>query len=179
MNDQEGKPGRSHIPLYDLASEVTQYYFHCKTQGLPTFKVRKLISTTFFFFLGLHPWYMEVPRLGVELELQLLAYTTASATTDLSCICDLHHSSQQHQILNSLSEARDQTSNLVFPSQIHFPLHHDGNSQHPPFDRKRVQELVSMFSNHSSTEHLFKYIGRDFISQEGYILPVKWFYPLF
>ena len=23
----------------------------------------------FFFFLGLHPWHMEVPRLGVKLEL--------------------------------------------------------------------------------------------------------------
>jgi len=29
--------------------------------------------------------YMEVPRLGVELELQLLAYTTATVTPDLSC----------------------------------------------------------------------------------------------
>ena len=29
----------------------------------------------FFFFLGLHPWRMEVPRLGVESELQLLAYS--------------------------------------------------------------------------------------------------------
>ena len=28
----------------------------------------------FFVFLGLHPQYMEVPRLGVEWELQLLAY---------------------------------------------------------------------------------------------------------
>ena len=48
---------------------------------------------------------MEVPRLGVELELQLLAYTTATATAtpDLSCLCDLHHSSQQCQILNPLS----------------------------------------------------------------------------
>ena len=32
-----------------------------------------------FCFLGPHPWNMEVPKLGVELELQLLAYTTASA----------------------------------------------------------------------------------------------------
>ena len=29
---------------------------------------------------------MEVPRLGLELELQLLAYPTATATWDLSCI---------------------------------------------------------------------------------------------
>ena len=32
-----------------------------------------------FFFLGLYPWHMEVPRPGVELNLQLLAYTTATA----------------------------------------------------------------------------------------------------
>ena len=30
-----------------------------------------------FFFLGPHPWHMEVPRLWVKLELQLQAYTTA------------------------------------------------------------------------------------------------------
>ena len=43
---------------------------------------------------------MEVPRLGVKLKLQLPAYTTATATPDPSCICDLHHhSSQQCQIL--------------------------------------------------------------------------------
>ena len=31
---------------------------------------------------------MEVPRLGVESELQLPAYTTATATQDLSRACD-------------------------------------------------------------------------------------------
>ena len=50
---------------------------------------------------------MEVPRLGVESELQLLAYTTATETPDPSHVCDLHHSSWQHGILNPLSEARD------------------------------------------------------------------------
>ena len=36
----------------------------------------------FFFlhFLGLHLWHMEVSRLGNESELQLLAYTTATAS---------------------------------------------------------------------------------------------------
>ena len=33
-------------------------------------------------------------------ELQPLAYSTATAMLDLSCICNLYHSSQQHQILN-------------------------------------------------------------------------------
>ena len=42
-----------------------------------------------------HPWNMEVPRLGVESQLQLLAYATATAISDLSCVCDLQHSSWQ------------------------------------------------------------------------------------
>ena len=63
---------------------------------------------------------MEIPRIGVELELQLPAYATATATSDLSHICNLHHSSQQHQILNPLSEARDGTHNRMVPSWICF-----------------------------------------------------------
>ena len=52
---------------------------------------------------------MEVLRLGADSELQLLVYTTDTATPDLSHICDLHHSLQQHWIFNPVSEARDQT----------------------------------------------------------------------
>ena len=63
---------------------------------------------------------MEVPRLGVKSEIQMPAYTTAIATWDPSCICDLHHSSQQCQILNPLSEARGRTLNPTVPSWIHF-----------------------------------------------------------
>jgi len=52
---------------------------------------------------------MEVPRLGIKLELQLPAYTTATAAMLdwRSRFCDLHHSSWQCGILNPLSEARD------------------------------------------------------------------------
>ena len=56
---------------------------------------------------------MEVPRLGVELELQLLAYATATATMDPSPTCDLCRDLQQCQIFNPLSEARDQTHILM------------------------------------------------------------------
>ena len=52
---------------------------------------------------------MEVSSLGVELELQLLVYTTTTATLDPSRICDLRHSSWQCRILNPLSGGRDQT----------------------------------------------------------------------
>ena len=43
-----------------------------------------LVEFIFVCFLGLHLWNMEVPRLGVELELQLPDYTTATAMQDLS-----------------------------------------------------------------------------------------------
>ena len=74
----------------------------------------------FLLFLGPHPWHMEAPRLGVESELQLPAYTRATATPDPRSVCDRHHSSWQHQILYPLSEARDQTCNLMVPSRICF-----------------------------------------------------------
>ena len=73
-----------------------------------------------FFFLGLHFFrvHMEIPRLGVELELQLPAYTTPT-TPNLSHIFDLHHSSQQCCIFNPW-EARDLTCVLIDTSQVHF-----------------------------------------------------------
>ena len=77
-------------------------------------------QTDFFFFLGPHLRPMDVPRLGIELELQLPASTTATATWDPSHGCDLDHSSGQRQIPDPLSEARDQTHILVDTSWIRF-----------------------------------------------------------
>ena len=70
--------------------------------------------------LGRHLQHREVPRPGVESERQLPAYTTATAMQDPSHVCDLHHNSRQHRILNPLSEARDGTHILLDPSWIHF-----------------------------------------------------------
>ena len=72
---------------------------------------------------------MEVPGLGAELELQLQAFATATAMPDLSHICDLHQSLQQHWILNPLSEARDQTCILMDISWVLNLLSHNTNSQ--------------------------------------------------
>ena len=63
-------------------------------------------------------WHVEVPRLGVELELQPPAYATATAMWDLSHVCDLHYSSRQRWILHPLSEPRDQIRILMVPSQV-------------------------------------------------------------
>ena len=80
------------------------------------FRISLLI---FFFFLGSYQQHMEVPSLGVESELQLPSCTTATATLDPSCVFN-PHSSRQCWIVNPLSEARDQTGNLVVPSWICF-----------------------------------------------------------
>ena len=72
----------------------------------------------FFFFSGPQLQHLEAPRLRVDSELQLPACTTAATTWDLSHICDLHHSSWQHWILNPLSEARDRTGILMVTRQV-------------------------------------------------------------
>ena len=61
-----------------------------------------LFFAFFFLFLGPHLWHMKYPRLGVDSDAILATYTTATATWDLSHICDLHRSSWQYQILNTL-----------------------------------------------------------------------------
>ena len=64
--------------------------------GTPANFVNFLINV----FLGLHQQHMEVPRLGVESELQLLVYTTAIARWDPNPVCDPHHSSWKCWILS-------------------------------------------------------------------------------
>ena len=66
----------------------------------------------FFFFLGPHLQHTEAPRLGVKSELQLPAYAEATATPDLSCVCDLHR---------NMSRARDQTHILMDISRVPYP----------------------------------------------------------
>ena len=63
---------------------------------------------------------MEILRLGIESELPLLTYATATAMPDSSCIFDLHCSSWQCQILNPLSRVRDQTHILMDTRLVRF-----------------------------------------------------------
>ena len=87
---------------------------------------------------------MEVPRLGVESELQLPAHTPATATPELSFICSLHYSSQQYQILNPLSKARVLICILMDTSRVYNPLSHNKNSH---------QHLYWFTHVHSSVIH--------------------------
>ena len=66
-----------------------------------------------YFFLWPHLQHREGPRLRIELKLQLLAYSTVKAPPDPRRTCDLHRSLWQCQMLNPLTEARDQAHILT------------------------------------------------------------------
>ena len=74
-----------------------------QNQTVPSFLPSLPPSLSLFFFLGPHLQHMEVPRLGVTLELQQLACATATGTPDPRHVCDLHRSSWQCRILNPLT----------------------------------------------------------------------------
>ena len=122
------KPSHYHNKrhLYDLLQEIPRVLVAlCQEwEQRPNiyFLFKNLyIYTHFFFFfcfLGPHPQHTEVPRLGVKSKLQLLAYITARVTWDLSHVCNLHHSSQQPQILSPLNKIRDWNHILMDTSQV-------------------------------------------------------------
>ena len=75
---------------YYLLVDVDTHFCWLSWSGNPghrTYMYLNLIDNVrqFFIlsFLGPHPWYMEVPRLWVELELELPAFTTATANARL------------------------------------------------------------------------------------------------
>ena len=87
---------------------------HTVISPVQNFPAWLFLNTVFFsVFLGLHPWLMEVPSLGVESELQLPAYATATETEtrDPSHVCNLHYSSRQYW--------------------IHYPLIREGQGSNP------------------------------------------------
>ena len=76
-----------------------------------------------FAFLGLHPGHMEVPRIfqargqiGGTAASPRRSHSNAGSELCLQPTPQL----RQRQILNPLSEARDQTHNCMVSSQIHF-----------------------------------------------------------
>ena len=69
---------------------------HCATVGT--------LEYGFFFFLCL---FRAAPEAYGGSQARGLIGVTATATWDPSLVCELHHNSGQHQILNPLSKAKD------------------------------------------------------------------------
>ena len=90
-------------------------FYHCHSVF---FLCGGFLFVLFFCFQGPHLLHMEIPRVEIKSELQLLAYTTAIAVWDPSHIFDLYHSSWQCRIFNPWSKARDWTLFLMDTSQF-------------------------------------------------------------
>ena len=77
-------------------------------------------------FLGPHPWHMGVLRLGSNRSCNCQLIPQAQQCRVLATSANLHCSSEQHQILNPLSKARDWTHILMDTSWVHNPVSHNG-----------------------------------------------------
>ena len=124
---------------------------------------------------------MKVPKLGVESELQLPAYITATSTPDPSCIWDLHHSLRQSQILNSLSEVSKRTHMRL--CQFLNLLSHNSNPKKPEFLKNLFQSsmfsLLSYSVNSSLSNDLFinsnsKHLPSSFYQLQHTMTPGPW-----
>ena len=106
-----------------------------------------------FFFLGLHLWQMEVPKLGVEAA---AAYTTA--TPGPSHICNLRYSLQQCWIINPLSEARDRTCICILmdTTWVLNLRSHNGNSSPFLYYSSQSSPPVSIWLWNSHLELILK-----------------------
>ena len=77
-----GKKQFNHLIIY-----VTQFFFFLSMYFIDCMYLPStfFVCVPFCFFpSGLHPWLMEVPSLGLKLEMWLPACTTARATPDPS-----------------------------------------------------------------------------------------------
>ena len=79
-----------------------------------------LLFFFFFFFRATPAANGGSQARGQKRATAVRLYTPATAVQDLNRVYHLLHSSQQHQILNLLSEARDGTHNFMVTSWIHF-----------------------------------------------------------
>ena len=105
---------RTHSHILQEGVYPYHMYAHAHSHTAYLLRMFGFFCFCFFVFLGLH---VQVPRLGVQLELQLLAYTTAMATPDLS-VCHLYHNSRQRWIPNPLNKDRDPTCVLMDASWV-------------------------------------------------------------
>ena len=116
-------------------------YFNSHYLVQPPIVIYLFTNPQAFTFSRASPAAYGSSQAGVQSELQLPAYTTATATAtlDLSCVCNLHHSSQQRRMLNSLIEARDWTHVLMDTSQVRY---HQATVETPDLNSWRVTSTL-------------------------------------
>ena len=91
------------------------------TQGTPDRQSKPLgccFSFSFLFF------FLRAAR-GRSQARGQIGTATATAMQDMSCLCDLHHSSGQRHMLNPLNKATEGTSILTDTSRVLNALSHN------------------------------------------------------
>ena len=111
--------------LYDF--QIFSFFWFFTLFPFPFLSFPFLSFLFSFVFLGLHPWHLEVPRLGVKSELQMPATATAITMPDLSTSATYttahgNAGSSTHWARPGIEPASSWIIDL-------FPLSHDRNSR--------------------------------------------------
>ena len=123
------KKSLSSQSLYMWAISNNRYLTLLNSHYFPSpARLHNHVFISFFFFLffvfclfrAIPAAYGGSQARGLIGATELPAYTTATATPEPSHVCNVHHSSQQCQIVNPLSEAMDRTRNFIVPGWIRF-----------------------------------------------------------
>ena len=117
------------------------------------------ISFLFLLFMAAPTAYGHSQARG---PMGVTAAGLPTATQDLSCVCDLHHSSLQQQIFNPLREARDGTCNLTVHSQICCRRATVGTPTVILNTRDRINKRIQVSINKRNF-HILKY-GEDILA---------------
>ena len=115
--------------MFGLACSLNLYLLYVCFYGKCLYLFTYLFIYRLFAFSRVAPVAHGDSQARGPIEAIATGLPRATATQDPSCVYNLHHSSRQHQIPNPLSKARDQTRNLMFPSQICYPLSYNRNSE--------------------------------------------------
>ena len=83
-------------------------------------RLSHILRTPILFVFRAAPAVYGSSQARGQMELQLLAYTTATAMPDPSCVRDLYCSSYWHWILNPLNKGRDWTGILMDTSWVNY-----------------------------------------------------------
>ena len=107
-----------------------EHYFFMGSSGQQRFVcLFVFVFFSFFFFFRAIPAVYGSSWAKGRIRAAAAGLARAIATRDPSLTYDLHYSLQQWQLLNPLSEARDQTCILMNTSRFCNLLSHNGNSQ--------------------------------------------------
>ena len=110
-------PCQSHQRLCVLSLLSTSWGYNKKLA--PNHTGTLILFFLFFCLFKIEPTANGGSQAGGWIRSVAVSYAIATATPDLSCVCERHHSSKQCQILNPLSGAKDRTCILMDTSWVH------------------------------------------------------------